>query len=124
MCNNNTSTPNHHKNHYRNWGLLNNLGRGNADITIGFFGFRPCSAGGLSLDWLSTVCQPNLSYWTEQYNRRTLQHEISHLFGCHDGQCSDDQNCIMSGGFDNCANFDQINIWCDNCKANFDRLAH
>ena len=123
-CSDNTSTPNHSKNHYRNWGLLYNAGQGNADITIGFFGFKPCSAGGLSLNWLSTVCQPNLSYWTDNYNRRTLQHEISHLFGCPDGQCTPGEACIMNGGFDNIASFNQMNIWCSNCTERFDRTAH
>ena len=123
-CSNDASTPNHHKNHYRNWYLVRELGKGETDITIGFFGFNPCSAGGLSLDWLSTVCQPTNTTFSEQYNRRALQHEISHLFGCHDGECTAGQNCIMSGGFDNCANFDQIDIWCSNCHESFDRLAH
>lgn len=123
-CQDSTDTPNHHKNHYRNFYLLYNNGKGSADITIGFFGFLPCAAGGLTLDWLSTVCQPNLSYWTINYNRRTLQHEISHLFGCHDGNCTPGQSCIMSGGFDNVTAMDQDDIWCDQCKSDFNRLAH
>ena len=123
-CQDNTSTPNHHKNHFRNWGLLYDEGKGSADITIGFFGFKPCSAGGLSLNWLSTVCQPNLTDWSLNYNRRTLQHEISHLFGCKDDNCTPGQPCIMSGGYDSYTNMNQGDIWCDNCKKTFNRLAH
>lgn len=127
-CQDNTSTPNHHKNHYRNWHLLYNGGQGTADITIGFLGFYPCSAGGLSSNWLSTVCQPNLSNWTLNYNRRTLQHEISHLFGCDDPEsgdgCTPGEPCIMSGGFDNTSEMNQSNIWCSNCANDFNRLAH
>lgn len=116
--------PYYHKNHYRNWQLLYNGGKDSADITIGFFGFNPCSAGGLSLNWLSTVCQADLSSWTTNYNRRTLQHEISHLFGCDDGVCSSGQACIMSGGFDNITSMNQNTIWCSRCTSDFNRLAH
>ena len=125
-CQNNTNTSNHHKNHYRNFYLLYNNGQGSADITIGFFGFRPCSAGGLTIrsQWLSTVCQPKLSNWSDGYNRRTLQHEISHLFGCRDGVCSAGEQCIMSGGFDNVASMNQSNIWCTQCASDFNRLTH
>ena len=123
-------TPNHHKNHYRNYYLLKQSGPGSADITIGFFGFRPCANGGLGITWLATVCQPQgVAVYSENYNRRTLQHEISHLFGCHDFKpqthlCTDGQLCIMRGSFDNIVSMDQSNIWCDLCASEFDRDAH
>lgn len=123
-CQDGTAIPNHHKNHYRNWSLLYNNGKGSSDITIGFLGFTPCAAGGLSAEWLSTVCQPNLSYWTDNYNRRTIQHEISHLFGCDDESCTSGQSCIMSGGFDNVASMNQNSIWCDQCTNSFNRVSH
>ena len=128
ICSNDTSTPNHHKNHYRCWNLLWQNGQGTDDITVGFFGFSPCAAGGLSYDWLSTVCQP--TSWSENYHRRTLQHEISHLFGCTDEdkdnsiECTTGQLCIMSGGFDNVVSMDQDTIWCNRCLNDFNRLAH
>ena len=122
-CVNDKSTPNHHKNHYRNYGLYQDKGRGEADITVGFFGFWPCSAGGLAANWLATVCQPNT--WNDDYNHRTLQHEISHLFGCPDKDCVPGQKCIMSGGFDNeDFNPNHKNIWCDKCIAKFNPAAH
>ena len=129
-CVDGTTTPNHHKNHYRNWETIYGWGQGNADITIAFLGFSPCAAGGLSYGWLSTVCQPNLGYWSAEYNVNTLRHEVSHLFGCLDGACSPGQPCIMNGGFDNTDIYPLseliglTDIWCQNCQNRFDRNAH
>lgn len=127
-CFNEDVTPNHHKNHYYNYYNLKKIGKGTADIMVGFFGFMPCgpnksAAGGLASEWLATVCQPNI--WDDDYNHRTMQHEISHLFGCPDGDCVPGQKCIMSGGFDNEEfNPNHKNIWCDKCIAKFNPAAH
>lgn len=127
-CHDNTDIPNHHKNHYRNWWTLFNENNNYADITVGFLGFSPCSAAGLSYDWLSTVCQPKgLYYWTDTDNVKILAHEISHLFGCPDHLPVSGQRCIMSGGYDNYSLeqfLQQTDIWCDDCEAVFNRLAH
>jgi len=120
-CANDTSTPNHHKNHYRNFYLAEN-GVGSADIQLSFFGFNPCSAGGLSRGDYSTIACPDLSYWSDTYIKRSIQHEVSHLFGCHDSSCSSGQDCIMSGGFDN-KPFGQTDIWCESCESDFNRTA-
>ncbi len=122
ICQDSIATPNHHKNHYRHWYQLSNEGKGSADITVAFFGFAPCSSAGLGIDWLATVCQPN--YYTVNTNRRVLQHEISHLFGCQDEMCTPGQRCIMGGGYDNITSMSQDNIWCDTCTSYFNRLAH
>ena len=60
-----------------------------------------------------------------QANVRIMQHELSHAFGCHDQDgenhvCVKTQKCINNGGFDNEFNYELENIWCDNCKRDFD----
>lgn len=122
-CVNDDVMPNHHKNHYYNYYNLKKYGEGTADITVGFFGFNPCAAAGLTAGWLCTVCQPNTL--NENYKYRTLQHELSHFFGCKDNDCTPGQKCIMSGGFDNeDFNPNHKNIWCDKCIAKFNPAAH
>lgn len=49
---------------------------------------------------------------------RIFQHEFSHLFGLPDGNCSLNQPCIMSGGFDGVVHAGDV--WCDACKARFE----
>ena len=52
---------------------------------------------------------------------RIIQHEISHLFGCHDGVCNDD--CVMQGSFDTTSLYHE-DIWCPNCASDFDPDLH
>lgn len=57
-------------------------------------------------------------------NVRVIQHELSHCFGCPDGQCSSGQKCIMNGGYDNSTSYNLSNIWCTNCTKKFNRTKH
>ena len=54
---------------------------------------------------------------------RTMQHEISHMYGCVDLQCTPGVPCIMNGGFDN-ASLAIGEIWCPNCIGYFNPLLH
>jgi predicted Zn-dependent protease len=53
--------------------------------------------------------------------KRTIQHEISHIWGVLDEQCTPGQQCVVSYdntlNFKNDINFDNPNIWCDNCRS-------
>ena len=53
---------------------------------------------------------------------RIIQHEMSHMFGAHDGACTSNQSCVMKGSFDN-RPLSISDIWCDNCKEDFSRNA-
>ena len=55
---------------------------------------------------------------------RTLQHEISHNFGCDDNVCSENELCIMNGGYNNTSFYYIEDIWCTNCKSMFYRGLH
>lgn len=44
-------------------------------------------------------------------------HEFSHFAGLRDADCSPNQPCIMSGGFDSVVSVN--NLWCDKCYAQF-----
>lgn len=57
-------------------------------------------------------------------NIRTIQHEISHLYGVPDGGCNANESCIMNGGFDHNQTFALGNLWCSNCVAKFNRNLH
>jgi len=121
----------HHKNLNLNY-FETNYGVEPADYQVTFFGIKPCDAGGrtsIGSAYSAVGCPNNLPYWSESYKMRTIQHEISHGFGC---QCGDlhtsSESCIMNGGYDNDP-FAQADIWCDFCENNsqpyhFDRTAH
>ena len=55
-------------------------------------------------------------------NRTVFWHEFGHNSFLHDGNCSENQPCAMSGGFDSILHANDV--WCDNCKAiiNFNHL--
>ena len=65
----------------------------------------------------------NSSTTSEVVRVRIIQHEISHLFGCEDGACTEGYRCIMSGGFDDMP-LSVLNIWCPACTADFNSNAH
>ena len=70
--------------------------------------------------------QPN-SYITwlpsssQNVHVRIVQHELSHMFGAHDASCSQNQPCVMKGSYDGKSLTGYTDIWCDNCKADFER---
>ena len=52
---------------------------------------------------------------------KSMQHEISHLFGCLDGPCSGP--CIMNLDYTSSSLY-TTDIWCNNCKNYFNPNAH
>ena len=69
---------------------------------------------------LSPVC----TFFNFAGSVRVIQHELSHNFGCVDGECTTGSSCIMNGGFDNNSSYNLSNIWCSNCIADFDASLH
>lgn len=57
-------------------------------------------------------------------NVRVIQHELSHCFECLDNECTPNERCIMSGGFDSNTAYNLPTIWCTNCAARFNRTKH
>ncbi|PWL50886.1 MAG: hypothetical protein DBY36_05530 [Clostridiales bacterium] len=55
---------------------------------------------------------------------RIMQHEMSHFFGCRDAVCHPDDRCIMKGSFDAETNLQEYNLWCRNCRTDFNPSAH
>jgi len=54
---------------------------------------------------------------------RLIQHELSHNFGAYDNQtraCSSNQRCIMNDGLWDIPLNQMSNIWCTNCRNDFD----
>ena len=43
------------------------------------------------------------------------------MFGTHDASCSQNQPCVMKGSYDGKSLTGYTDIWCDNCKADFER---
>ena len=41
--------------------------------------------------------------------KRTIQHELSHILGARDNECTNGEYCVMSG---------RVGYWCTNCKYN------
>jgi len=68
---------------------------------------------------IATMLQPELTL-----RFRTIQHELSHNFGCDDGVCSPGELCIMRGSFDNTSILYFTDIWCTNCKSMFNSVQH
>ena len=54
---------------------------------------------------------------------RIMQHEISHMFGCHDGMCTSGADCLMNGQQDGTSLY-KTDIWCSACYATFNPNAH
>lgn len=130
------TTSNHHKNLYAMYyQFYRSSWRGTSDILLGVTAIAPCKnvdgvhranvVNGLSA--VSGGCSVVVNKKTlgMKSNVRLLQHELSHAFGCYDQDgnthvCSQNQNCINNGGFDNNYNYQLASIWCDNCKQDFD----
>lgn len=133
----------HHNSAYKLLHLLrmNGLPEGKDEL-IGYFGHRLCyHKAGSDFDHVAGLTYHNLHYIVglgtgslfdsngnlindEYYlenllsNARILQHELSHHYDLEDGQCTPNQACIMSGGFDGGIIY-LSDLWCDSCAAKF-----
>ena len=150
-CQNNSNTPNHHRNIYRNYNSAMNLNLlGSGDLQFTYVAFMNCANGDHS--WLKAnessawgLGGGDYAYLVYDYNGNDLDsayvalvhlmyHEISHCFNCgHDGDpynggiwnCSENQFCCMSTGFRGIENTELRTIWCDNCATErFNRTLH
>jgi hypothetical protein len=133
-CVNSSSSDNHHKNMYRNFYKVED------DIPItGYDLMLTASASSMcyNKDGVHSTGILGLGYVGGEYtfvknnttrgmklNVRVIQHELSHNFGCVDGECTTGSSCIMNGGFDNNSSYNLSNIWCSNCIADFDASLH
>ncbi|MDR0812674.1 MAG: S-layer homology domain-containing protein [Oscillospiraceae bacterium] len=109
------------------------LGKGSTNITMLLHGFNPCvyqySNGTIGVvtgatanyanindRWLSTT--NNYGLTTVQI-KRTMQHEMSHIWGVPDEQCTSGQKCVVSytNNFDNDGDFNRLDLWCTNCRS-------
>lgn len=132
-CQNNSSTPNHHKNFDFNYYYI----RSHASYSAYDLGFAVTSAklchkhsGGTHDTCGLGMVSGNTFGMAKQttsrgtmLNVRVIQHELSHCYGCSDHSDAGER-CIMSGGFDNNYTYNLTSIWCTTCTSNFNRTAH
>ncbi len=133
-CVNTSSTNNHHKNMYRNYyQVINDIPITGYDLMLTVSASNMCySSGGshstgiLGLGAVSGDYSfvKNNTTRGMRLNVRVIQHELSHNYGLHDNSCSANENCIMSGGFDNNVNYNLQSIWCTSCTNSFDSSLH
>jgi hypothetical protein len=111
---------------------------GNRDLCLSIIGYPICwyfgpgnhgEVAGLAYPgphegWIfyGAIASPDKSQGFEEERisaRNIIQHELSHNYGVnYQVPCTPNQNCIMSGGFDD----EPINfpdVWCQNCKNRF-----
>jgi len=136
-CYVNSNTPGHHTSGTRVlWDMYgSSLNNSQYDILICFVGYLVCwynssaqthsqygglTIGSCNVSVVSGNCGMGDGSTYELSNflslERIFQHEISHDFGAHDGCCTSNYPCIMSGGFDGVVFAD--NIWCTQCSTN------
>ena len=134
-CNNNTYNLIHHKNASKNLNKIKStVSSSGYDIMLtmvsaalcGVFNGQHYYGGVLGVAYVNGkyALVHSASTVSEIIKVRTVQHEISHLFGCLDGMCASGEKCIMSGGFDTIYPNSYNNIWCSNCSARFNPNSH
>ena len=125
----NTISGGHHKNMYKNFfKIKNDISSSGYDhiLTLACGNFcnihshpsTPHYAYGLGdFDGKYALCKQN-SAITQIVRVRTVQHELSHNYGCSDHSPGDTTACIMNGSYDS-APLTTVDIWCSNCKDDF-----
>lgn len=114
----------HHRNGVRSLNISTGFSLNGADAQLLLVGHRICGMssgdhvgfGGYAYrggDY-SMISTNTSSLWKV----RRVQHELSHLYCCYDGQCSS-QPCIMNGGFDYTYTYNLPTIWCNYCLVSF-----
>lgn len=135
-CTNSTNTYIHHRNAVKNiqW-IINSISSTGYDIMLTLVSSKMCRAlddGTHDTRNILGIAQSDGTYAlangassrNQTARIRTMQHEISHLFGCRDSQCADGEKCIMNGGYYNESLVTSPNIWCSNCKKAFNPSLH
>nr|WP_243035695.1 hypothetical protein [Clostridium sp. AM45-5] len=131
LCENSLDTPYHHRNANKNLNYLSkNVPANGNDIKIALTATPLCGMWdkehATNILGVTYNKQPN-SYITwlpsssQNVHVRIVQHELSHMFGAHDASCSQNQPCVMKGSYDGKSLTGYTDIWCDNCKADFER---
>lgn len=132
-CEGTLATPYHHKNCDKNLLYIKeNFSLGGNDVVVCVDGVQHCRMresghgnNNLGLTYTSgeySLCT-QMVHKGYNVNVRILQHEMSHLFGCHDGECASQTPCIMNGGYDG-ESLHLKNIWCSECVKDFDPEIH
>ena len=135
-CSNSTTTVYHHKNISKNLHqIMNGISTTGYDIFVAYvcgplcrvradnthsnmvYGLTNSVGGKFAI--VNQYPVPTAQY-PNTHMVRVVQHEISHMFGCTDGQCTPGVPCIMSGGFDTTPLDWTTDIWCPACQARFD----
>ena len=132
LCVNSTITQVHHKNAEKNLNTVRSyIPLSTYDLMLTFVSTALCLnrngvhyyVAGLANTNGSYAIINNLNGYSDIINVRIMQHEISHLFGCIDNQCTDGYACIMNGKLNNTP-LSVTDIWCPACKTRFDPTAH
>lgn len=131
-CSNSTVSPYHHRNANKNLNFFKeNTPEYAADIKVAFTSTPLCGVWsgshatgilGVTFNLDSYTYITELPSSSQNVHVRIIQHEMGHMFGAHDGVCTSNQSCVMKGSFDN-RSLSISDIWCDNCKEDFDRDA-
>ena len=134
-CNNNLDNLIHHKNMAKNLNRVrNDISLTGYDLMLTLVSSTMCSVDsatnthGQGYMGLADVngnyaIVNNCSSASQIMRIRTMQHEISHMYGCVDLECTPGVPCIMNGGFDE-ASLSIGEIWCPNCIGYFRPLSH
>lgn len=133
-CTNDTGTMVHHKNAAKNRSYVeNSLPSYDYDLVLTLVSTPLCliignrhSNGVLGVSQIKGrfALVNNSSSLTQILRVRIIQHEISHLYGCYDGECTAGERCIMNGGFDDTPLMQETEIWCKNCRQKFVQNQH
>lgn len=133
-CDNSLNGTVHHKNGFRILGKTQaDFSLSGSDLMVTLLGVPLCHVNGDGAHGAHLGCAyrsgtraitSNLRSHGNILRIRIMQHEMSHLFGCKDGVCYPDDKCIMKGSFDGETNLQIYNIWCRNCRADFNASAH
>ena len=126
-CDNSLNGTVHHKNGFRIIGKTQtDFSLSGSDLMVTLLGTPLCHVNSdgshgahLGCAQNDHVITSNLLSYGDILRIRIMQHEMSHLFGCDDGVCYPTDRCIMKGSFDEDENLNGYNIWCRNCRTDF-----
>jgi hypothetical protein len=141
-CTATSNNTNHHFYPTTNYLFFSNYGKGTADITLVYCGFKACrdvygttdayltNVGGTQayIGWLSVVFAH--AQYSNMATVRTTQHEMSHLFGVVHAQPESSRHpanvyCVMSYNKDynytedSSKAYSYAHIWCAACRSEF-----
>lgn len=127
-CTNETNTSVHHKNAIKNKNLIKqSISSSGYDIMLTLVSSPMCyilgdgthsvnNALGMTLINDNYTIVSNASSRTQIERVRVIQHEISHMYGCVDNDCTPGKDCVIKGSYDTSNLITTLNIWCPNCQ--------